>query len=325
MADKIAVIIPARYHSTRLPGKPLALLAGKPMIWHVYERASQAQVNDVLVATDDERIAQVVRSFGGHVVLTSPEHPSGTDRVAEAVRHVTQHQHIDLVVNVQGDEPFLVPKMIDQALFPLREDATIPMGTLAHAMQTPEEARNPNVVKVVCNKAGFALYFSRAAIPFIQKGAHEPEVGSHTGMLRHIGLYVYRADFLQTFAKLSPTFLEQQERLEQLRALEHGFAIRVVQTQYSGIGIDTPADLEQARQLFSASTNTIPNHQKFLKDFNMGETDKPTPDSNKKFPLPNQEKEFTSRFTRMLAGKPLDEEIIDPANPNLMRDSVSEK
>lgn len=242
MNPSIAVIIPARFASSRLPGKPLLDLGGKPMIRHVYERAMQAAVAAVWVATDDPRIFEAVQGFGGRVVMTSPDHPSGTDRVAEAARGLGA----TIVVNVQGDEPLLDPQMIDQVTAPLRADPAIPMATVAHPFSDPDEARDPNVVKVVCDCRGFALYFSRLPIPFDREGPGESGL-----FLRHVGLYAYRADFLQTFSRLPPTPLEQRERLEQLRALEHGHAIRVVRVERGAIGVDTPADAERVRRMLA--------------------------------------------------------------------------
>ncbi|MBF0448887.1 MAG: 3-deoxy-manno-octulosonate cytidylyltransferase [Magnetococcales bacterium] len=254
MSQKILVVIPARYASTRLPGKPLLPLAGKPMIQHVYERASSAKVSQVLVATDDQRIFDAVTDFGGEVVLTSPNHLSGTDRVAEAARSV----QADLIINVQGDEPLLDPDSINRAVAPLLADDTIEMGTLAHALTDAKELLNPNVVKVVINNRGFALYFSRAPIPFDRdqftgQPPTNPPTQTPSGVLRHIGLYVYRADFLQKFAQLSPTKLEKKESLEQLRALEHGHDIRVVTVTRPIIGVDTPEDVEKVRIILEQS------------------------------------------------------------------------
>lgn len=231
-------VIPARYASSRFPGKALADIAGKPMIQWVYERASQARcLQRLLVATDDERIAQAVRRFGGEVVMTSPEHPSGTDRLAEAVRDVP----CDVVVNVQGDEPLIDPRAIEQAVQPLLEDATMVMSTLATPITSEDVWRDPNVVKVVTDANGFALYFSRSSIPYHRDGT--PPLNA----LHHIGLYVYRRDFLLRFAALSPTPLEQLERLEQLRVLENGGRIKVVVTDYTAIGVDTAEDLEKVK------------------------------------------------------------------------------
>ncbi|MBF0358376.1 MAG: 3-deoxy-manno-octulosonate cytidylyltransferase [Magnetococcales bacterium] len=250
MGKNILVIIPSRYASTRLPGKPLIDLAGKPMIQHVYERASQANVSRVVVATDSELIANAVNSFGGEAIMTSPDHRSGTDRVAEAARET----QADLIINVQGDEPLLDPNSINQGVAPLLADETISMGTLAHPMHNPADMDNPNVVKVVTDQQGFALYFSRSPIPFNRNrpDSSTDQAGVITtppGTLRHIGLYVYRADFLQKFAAMAPTPLEQLENLEQLRALEHGYKIRVVSIAQTVVGVDTPDDAEKVRAI----------------------------------------------------------------------------
>jgi 3-deoxy-manno-octulosonate cytidylyltransferase (CMP-KDO synthetase) len=232
MSRTIAVI-PARYASVRFPGKALVEVRGKPLVQHVWERARLlTSVDRVLVATDDERIAQVVRGFGGTVVMTSSTHPSGTDRVAEAMRG----EEADLVVNLQGDEPIFDPNAVDELVRVMDADPAIQMGTLAHPIRDTEEREDINVVKVVVDQAGFALYFSRAPIPFRRRA------GLVT-TLRHLGLYVFRTGFLQRFATLSPTPLEQTETLEQLRALEHGVRIRVVVTPHVSLGVDTPADV----------------------------------------------------------------------------------
>lgn len=238
-------IIPARYASTRFPGKPLADLLGKPMIQHVYERVVQAGgIDRVIVATDDERIAAAVRAFGGAAEMTRTDHPTGTDRLAE----VAARLDAQWIVNVQGDEPLIDPRMIAQALEPLRRDPGIVMGTLKTPIASVEEYLNPNVVKVVTDQQGFALYFSRAAIP------HGRDLGSdlnaalpQISAFKHVGLYVYRRDFLLAFPKLAATPLEGLEKLEQLRALEHGYRIHVVETDLVSLGVDTPADLELAR------------------------------------------------------------------------------
>jgi len=211
------------------------------MVEHVYRRASSARgVSGVLVATDDERIAEAVERFGGRWVMTRPDHTSGTDRIAEAVRDLA----CDLVVNVQGDEPLLPPAAIEEAIAPLAEDASIVMGTLGNALDPASDPQNPNAVKVVVDRQGFALYFSRAPIPYRRTA---DDVG--TAVLRHVGLYVYRRDFLFTFAGLPRTRLERVESLEQLRALEHGFRIRVVETACRSISVDTPEDLDRIRRL----------------------------------------------------------------------------
>lgn len=231
---KVTGIIPARYNSTRFAGKPLVDIAGKPMIQHVYERAVQAAVlDDVLVATDDERIYTRVEEFGGKAVMTSPDHATGTDRLAEAAAGLDS----DLIVNIQGDEPLLAPESIEQAVLPLLKDTSVVMGTLKCRIDDTREISDPNVVKVVTDQNGYALYFSRSPIPYPREG--EPVY------YKHIGLYVYRKDFLLRFASLPPTPLEQLEKLEQLRALENGYRIKVVETDHPAIGVDTPADLEK--------------------------------------------------------------------------------
>jgi 3-deoxy-manno-octulosonate cytidylyltransferase (CMP-KDO synthetase) len=235
MPSAVAVI-PARYASVRFPGKALALVSGKPLVQHVWERARLlATVDRVLVATDDDRIAAAVRGFGGVVAMTRPDHPSGTDRVAEAMRGTAA----ELVVNLQGDEPVFDVKAVDELVRLMATDPAIEMGTLAHPIQDEAELADTNGPnKVVLDQAGFALYFSRSPIPYRrQPGLVTP--------LRHIGIYVFRAPFLQRFAALAPTPLERTETLEQLRALEHGVRIRVLVTPHASLGVDTPADLER--------------------------------------------------------------------------------
>jgi 3-deoxy-manno-octulosonate cytidylyltransferase (CMP-KDO synthetase) len=211
------------------------------MVEHVYRRAASARgVSGVLVATDDERIAAAVGRFGGRWVMTSPEHASGTDRIAEAVRGLAS----DLIVNVQGDEPALSPAAIEEAIAPLAADASIVMGTLGNALDPASDPQNPNAVKVLVDRNGFALYFSRAAIPY--RRTADP---AGAAVLRHVGLYVYRREFLFTFAALPRTPLERIESLEQLRALEHGYRIRVVETAYRSVSVDTPEDLDRVRRL----------------------------------------------------------------------------
>jgi 3-deoxy-manno-octulosonate cytidylyltransferase (CMP-KDO synthetase) len=241
---KVAAIIPSRYGSTRLPGKALKPIGGKPMIQRVYERAKLARhLTAVVIATDDERIARVVEAFGGHYVMTSPDHPSGTDRLAEAVTGIDA----DIVVNVQGDQPFLDPLMIDEAVQPLLEEPDLQMSTLMHPIAREEDLSDPSVVKVVTALNGNALFFSRSLIPYPrQKIEHK--------VFEHVGLYVYRKEFLLTLAGLSPTLLEQIESLEQLRVLEHGYAIRVIETKvhdnaFSGFSVDTEDDLVRAESM----------------------------------------------------------------------------
>ena len=244
MKTTVVGIIPARYGSTRLPGKALKLILGKPMVQRVYERARLARgLSSVCVATDDERIARVVEGFGGQAVMTSPDHPSGTDRLAEA----TSAMDADIVVNIQGDQPFLDPVMIDEAVQPLLDDPALPMATLMHSVHRPEDLEDASVVKVVVDQAGNALYFSRSLIPYPRQAL------AHT-VYEHVGLYVYRRDFLQKLAQLPPTPLERIESLEQLRVLEHGFRLRVIETKcrdhaFSGFSVDTEQDLACAEAM----------------------------------------------------------------------------
>lgn len=243
---KVVAILPARYGSTRFPGKPLVDIAGKPMIQHVYERTAQtSSVDRVIVATDDERIRAAVEAFDGEVEMTRSDHPSGTDRLAEVAARIDA----DLIVNVQGDEPLIDPVMIESAVAPLLSDPGIEMGTLMTRITDLEEYVNPNVVKVVYDQSGFALYFSRSSIPHGRDlaGSELPEA------YKHIGLYVYRRDFLLKYPKLPETPLEQLEKLEQLRAIEHGHRIRIVETDRQSIGVDVPADVERVLRRLKTS------------------------------------------------------------------------
>ena len=240
----VVAIIPARYESSRLPGKALAPISGKPMVEHVYARASEARsVGHVLVATDDQRIFEAVETFGGRAHMTSSRHASGTDRLAEVAAGLS----CDLIVNVQGDEPLLHPSMIDAAIEPFYTDPELQMSTLRRRITDPEDLRNPNVTKVVVDRDGFALYFSRAAIPFTREGCPAAPAW------RHIGLYVYRRECLLRLTALPPTAMEQSEALEQLRALEYGIRIRTLETRHESIGVDTPEDLERVRQMMATS------------------------------------------------------------------------
>jgi 3-deoxy-manno-octulosonate cytidylyltransferase (CMP-KDO synthetase) len=237
-------VIPARYASQRLPGKPLAEIDGRPMIRHVYERVAQAGlVGRVLVATDDERIAAAVQAFGGEAVMTPADLPSGTDRVAFVARSLTG---TDIVVNVQGDEPLIPAAMIDQAIRPLVADPALVCGTLVKRIITEAELQSPAVVKVVCDLQGDAVYFSRSPIPFARDERPSDRTTMHT-YYRHIGLYVFRRDFLLELATWKPTPLEEAEKLEQLRILEHGYRIRATVTTHDSIAVDTPEDLERVR------------------------------------------------------------------------------
>lgn len=236
----VVAIIPARYESSRFPGKALADIAGKPMIEHVYRRTSAARsVGVVIVATDDERICDAVEKFGGRAQLTSPKHLSGTDRLAEVAAGLT----CDVVVNVQGDEPLIDPSMIDDAIAPFRGDRDLQMTTLRRRIDDRSELDNPNVTKVVVDREGYALYFSRAPIPFTRAGCPPAPAW------RHIGLYVYRRECLMRLTSLPPTAMETAEALEQLRALEYGVRIKAIETKHDSVGVDTPEDLERVRQL----------------------------------------------------------------------------
>ena len=241
-SSQVIIVIPARYGSTRFEGKPLAEINGKPMIYQVYQRAKKAKcVDDVIVATDDERIKNAVEKFNGKAVMTSKEHKSGTDRVAEVAKSIDA----DIIVNVQGDEPLISPEAIEQAVKPLIEDKKIRMCTLMTKITEEAEYGNPNIVKVVTDKEGFALYFSRSLIPY-------PGEKEHLKVYKHIGIYVYRKDLLLEFADMPQTPLERIEGLEQLRVLENGFKIKVVETDYDSISVDNPEDLEVVKKIINS-------------------------------------------------------------------------
>ncbi len=242
------VVIPARFSSTRLNGKPLADIGGSPMIRRVYERARSASlVSNVIVATDDERILRAVEAFGGAAVMTSSAHASGTDRIAEAVEKLGITAEI--IVNVQGDEPLIESAAIDEAIMPMLGDPELQICTLKTKITDEHEYLDPNAVKVVTDLGGFALYFSRSPIPCC-KGSFK-EAGH--AAFKHIGLYAYRRGFLLKFSRLMPAPLEKAERLEQLRALENGYRIRVVETRYNPVSVDTPEDLERVRRIAEAT------------------------------------------------------------------------
>jgi 3-deoxy-manno-octulosonate cytidylyltransferase (CMP-KDO synthetase) len=246
-SSSAVAVIPARYESSRFPGKALADLCGKPMIVRVYERVRHARGLDaVIVATDDERIADAVTRHGGDVRMTRADHRTGTDRIAEVARHLS----CDIVVNVQGDEPLIDPVTIEDVIRPLVDDPSLPMATVRRETSDSADYLNPNVVKVVIDLRGDALYFSRAAIP----GRGADGSGPRPPCYAHLGLYAYRRDFLLTFAALPQTPLERIESLEQLRALEHGFRIRTVSTLNDTVGVDTPEDLERARERLLAAS-----------------------------------------------------------------------
>jgi 3-deoxy-manno-octulosonate cytidylyltransferase (CMP-KDO synthetase) len=248
---KILGVIPARFGSSRFPGKVLSPIASKTMLEHVYERASQARyLTSIIIATDDARVSEVARNFGARVRMTRSDHISGTDRVAE----VASAENCEIVVNIQGDEPLIDPAAIDAAILPMVHDSEIHMATLKKRIEDTSEIANPNVVKVVTDRAGDAIYFSRCPIPY-HRDSSRPE-GAPGLYFKHTGLYVYRREFLMAYPDLPVGPLEQAERLEQLRALENGYHIRVVETEYESLGVDTPQDLERVTRLFEASAIT---------------------------------------------------------------------
>ncbi|HEY4715947.1 MAG TPA: 3-deoxy-manno-octulosonate cytidylyltransferase [bacterium] len=241
----VAVVIPARYNSTRFPGKPLANLLGKPIIQHVYERAKKAKkVGTLFVATDDDRIGRAVSSFGGKTIMTSPDHLSGSDRVAEAAKQMNE----EIIINVQGDEPLIEPDLIDDISAELLENDDIPVCTARAPIAELKDLNNPDVVKVVVNRENFALYFSRSPIPGSKREGPEQRLTGGTIYYRHIGIYGYRRSFLLEFSKLRSTMLELHEGLEQLRILEHGYRIKLIDTNYMSVSVDTPEDLEHLRR-----------------------------------------------------------------------------
>ena len=236
---KVICIIPARYASTRLPGKPLKMIGKKTMIQWVYERAAAAKLpSEVIVATDDERVYQAVEEFGGKVVMTSQSHCSGTDRLAEVAKG---RPDVDVVINVQGDEPMLPSEIIDRLAQLFSEDNALQMATMKCPMKK-EEYSEPGSVKVVTDKNGYALYFSRSLLPY-------PRNDKDFKVYKHVGIYAYRRDFLLKYAAIEPTALELTESLEQLRALENGYKIKVLESDFQGVGVDTPEDLEKVRRL----------------------------------------------------------------------------
>ena len=261
----VLVVIPARYGSTRFPGKPLAALSGKPMIQHVYEGARQARdVDEVVVATDDERIMRAVSAFGGKAMMTSPTCRSGSERAAEVARARSE----SVIINVQGDEPLIHPDMISGLVSFLSAHAAVPMASLMTTLSRPEDLANPNIVKVVVDRDGFALYFSRAPIPHwrdaggsgqlptaqpapavARGGPGSPQPRAY----KHLGIYGYQRHFLLQFPSLEPTPLEQAEQLEQLRALEYGYRIKLLETVHDSIGVDTPDDLKRVEQLLATA------------------------------------------------------------------------
>jgi len=240
-------IIPARYGSTRFEGKVLKDLCGKPVIQHVYERAKKAKtLDDLIIAADDDRILRAVEEFGGKAVFTSKAHSTGTDRLTEVVNAID----VRIVVNIQGDEPLINPFTIDDLVLTMKADPEIVMATVVKKSRSLEEFKSRDVVKAIVDEKNFALYFSRSAIPTLLN-LQNPD----TFFYKHIGLYAYNKDFLFTFKKLPPSYLETHERLEQLRALEHGYRIKVIETKFETVGVDTPEDLALAKALVEKEQN----------------------------------------------------------------------
>ena len=244
---KFIGIIPARYASTRFPGKPLALLGGKPVIQHVYEKVA-AVLEAAYVATDDERIYDVVKSFGGQVVMTRTDHKSGTDRIEEAIEKIGGEW--DVVVNVQGDEPFVAKSQLD-TICHCFDDPTTQIATLGKPFESMEAVQNPNSPKIVVDNMGFAMYFSRSVIPYV-RGKEKSSWLTHYPFLKHLGIYAYRKDVLRQITQLPQSSLEIAESLEQLRWLQNGFKIKVGATDVETVGIDTPQDLERAEEFLKA-------------------------------------------------------------------------
>jgi len=252
--QKAVAIIPARYDSTRFPGKPLALLHGKTIIQRVYEQVNASNlIESVWIATDDRRIYDAVTAFGGRAVMTSADHVCGTDRIAEAAGNIA----CDIIVNVQGDEPFIRPEMVDDTVMMLRDDAKASMSTLAVRIRSREDAVSPHVVKVVMDNAGYALYFSRSPVPYHRDSWENPEKitfdEKKNVLYKHIGIYGYRKEALVKFTKMGKGVLEDTEKLEQLRALASGMKIKVKETKYDTFGIDTLEDLRKAEEWQSIS------------------------------------------------------------------------
>lgn len=241
---EVVAIIPARYKSNRFEGKPLARICGKPMIQHVVERAKKVKLlSRVVVATDDARIGECVESFGGEFVLTRDDHVSGTDRLAEAAEKIGISEH-DIVVNIQGDQPLFPEEVVEQVARPLIDDPALPMSTLIYKIIRPEEIHDPNHVKTVFDRDNYALYFSRAPIPF-QRNPEDIETPTY---YKHLGFYAYRKGFLLSFVALTEGEWEKFEKLEQLRALEFGYKIKVTLTEYDSIEVDTPDDLRRVEK-----------------------------------------------------------------------------
>ena len=242
-------VIPARFASTRLLGKPLADIGGKPLLQHTYEGAGKSKLLDkIVIAVDDDQVAKTAKGFGASILMTPKECATGSDRIAIVAK---EFPRADIIVNIQGDEPFISGMMIDQAIEPLLFDDEVNVSTLAKLIDNIEEFESSSVVKVVFDYKNFALYFSRSPIPFVREATNKKEMLEIANVYKHIGLYVYRKDYLLKFTKLEPTDLEQWEKLEQLRMLENGFKVKIVETEYDSFSVDTPEDLEKARKIYS--------------------------------------------------------------------------
>lgn len=242
---KIVGIIPARFASTRLLGKPLADIGGKPMIQHTYESSLKSKLlHEVIIAVDDEKVAQVVRNFGARAIVTPKDIATGSDRIAYVAKNLP---YAEIIVNIQGDEPFIQGHMIDEAIEPLFFDKSVDVATLAKRITSVEELKAPSIPKVVFDYNNFALYFSRSPIPYVRDAKSNIERITLAEIYKHIGLYVYRRESLFRFTSLPPTDLEQIEKLEQLRMLENGMKIKIVVTEHESISVDTPEDLEKVR------------------------------------------------------------------------------
>lgn len=245
----IVGIIPARFASTRLMGKPLASIGGKPLIQHTYENALKSNLlNKVVIAVDDEKVAQVIKDFGGTAIMTPKDIATGSDRIAYAAKQI---EGAKIIVNIQGDEPFIAGEMIDQAIEPLLFDLSVQITTLAKRIESIDELKSTSVVKVVFDYQNFAMYFSRSPIPYVRDAKTNFERITKTDIYKHIGLYAYRTEALLKYTSLEQTDLETAEKLEQLRMLENGMKIKVVETEFETLSVDTPEDLERARNYYS--------------------------------------------------------------------------
>ncbi len=253
--NKIIAVIPARYGSMRLPGKPLIILAGKTMIQRVYEQAKKSKyINNIIIATDDERIEKAVKKFGGEVVITPAEIASGSDRIAHVVKNL---KNVDIVVNIQGDEPLINPEMIDQTIAPLLNDNEVQVSTAVKVIENIEDLSNPNIPKVVIDSNNFAIYFSRSPIPYYRDSGNEMNWLKNHPYYKHIGLYVYRREFLLRYSAWKNSPLEMAEKLEQLRIIENGSKIKTVITKFDSISVDTPDDVKKIEKIIQQFESVI--------------------------------------------------------------------